>query len=329
MASDAVEVNGPVADDDVRARVAGLEAELDAIRAENAALRASVEELRQIVATLPQIVWTARPDGWHTYFNRNWIDFTGLTFEESLGHGWNPPFHPEDRERAHREWERATSSGEPYEIEYRLRRHDGVYHWMLGRALPLRNDEGRIVKWFGTCTDIDELKTAQAREAELLAELERRATHDPLTGLANRDLLFEQLELLLDQRHRTGIAVAFVDLDGFKLINDALGHLAGDRVLVEVGNRLRAAVRQGDVVARMGGDEFIVVGEADDEAGAHDLADRVKAEIEGPVAVTGAEVTVRASVGFSFVAPDEEAHAGDALSRADHAMYAVKRTHRP
>ncbi len=297
----------------------------DAIDAETAALRADVEELRQIVATLPQIVWTARPDGWHTYFNQNWVDFTGLTIEASLGHGWNPPFHPEDRERARREWERATATGEPYEIEYRLRRHDGVYHWMLGRALPLRNDEGRIVKWFGTCTDIDELKTAQAREAELLAELERRATHDPLTGLANRDLLFEQLELLLEQRHRPGIAVAFVDLDGFKLINDALGHLAGDRVLVEVGQRLRGAVRHGDVVARIGGDEFVVVGQAEEPDGAEELADRLVSAVEGPVAVGAAEVKVRASVGVAYIAAGVDAHASDALSRADHAMYAVKR----
>lgn len=329
MVSDAVEVNGPGTDDPAARHALELEAELGAQQAENVALRASVEELRQIVATLPQIVWTARPDGWHTYFNQNWMEFTGLTLEESLGHGWNPPFHPDDRERARQEWEAATSSGRPYQIEYRLRRHDGVYHWMLGRALPLRNDEGRIVKWFGTCTDIEELKAAQEREAILLAELERRATHDPLTGLANRDLLFEQLELLLDQRHRTGIAVVFVDLDGFKLINDALGHLAGDRVLVEVGNRLRAAVRQGDVVARMGGDEFVVVGEADEPSGAQDLAHRMKSALEGPVAVGGAEVTVKASVGHSFVAPGEHAHASDALSRADHDMYATKRGTRP
>ena len=299
--------------------------ELARLRAERDLLAAEAEELRQIVATLPQIVWTARPDGWHTYFNRNWTEFTGLSLGESLGHGWNPPFHPEDRERAREVWDAATSSGKPYEIEYRLRRHDGVYHWMLGRALPLHDDQGRIVKWFGTCTDIDELKAAQAREAELLAELELRATHDPLTGLANRDLLFEQLELLLDQRHRTGIAVAFVDLDGFKLVNDALGHLAGDRVLAVVGHRLRSAARQGDVVARMGGDEFVVVGEAADEHAALDLADRMRTAIEGPVAVGGAEVTVRASVGHAFVAPGADVHAGEALSRADHAMYAVKR----
>lgn len=292
-------------------------------------LRASVEELRQIVAELPQIVWAARPDGWHIYFNQNWMDFTGLALEESLGHGWNPPFHPEDRGRAAEEWEKATRTGQPYEIEYRLRRHDGVYHWMLGRALPLRDGEGRIVKWFGTCTDIDELKSAQAREAELLAELERRATHDPLTGLANRDLLFERLELLLDQRHRTGIAVAFIDLDDFKQINDDHGHLAGDRVLAEVAERLRSASRQGDVVARMGGDEFVVAGEAADEAAAQDLADRMSAAIAGPVGVGDAEVTVGASVGHAFVAPGDHAHAGEVLSRADHEMYAAKRATRP
>ena len=318
MASDEAEGARPAAD------VGG--ARPNPAESDESALRASVEELRQIVAELPQIVWAARPDGWHIYFNQNWMDFTGLTLEESLGNGWNPPFHPEDRERAAEEWEKATSTGEPYEIEYRLRRHDGVYHWMLGRALPLRDGEGRIVKWFGTCTDIDELKSAQAREAELLAELERRATHDPLTGLANRDLLFERLELLLDQRHRTGIAVAFIDLDDFKQINDDHGHLAGDRVLAEVAERLRAASRQGDVVARMGGDEFVVAGEAADEAAAQDLADRMRAAVAGPVSVDGSEATVRASVGHAFVAPGDHAHAGEVLSRADHEMYAAKRT---
>jgi PAS domain S-box-containing protein len=111
---------------------------------------------------LPQIVWITRPDGWHVHFNQRWLDFTGLTLEESLGHGWNPAFHPDDRARAAARWEQATSTGEPYEIEYRLRRHDGVYRWMLGRALPVRDDAGTIVRWVGTCTDIEEIKEARA-----------------------------------------------------------------------------------------------------------------------------------------------------------------------
>ncbi len=137
------------------------------------ALRASEAEFRTLIETMPQIVWVTRPDGWHVQFNQHWLDYTGLTLEESLGHGWNPPFHPEDRPRAAKRWQEATESGEPYEIEYRLRRADGVYHWMLGRALPLRDDAGNIVKWFGTCTDIHDLKRAQERlnEAQRIGKM--------------------------------------------------------------------------------------------------------------------------------------------------------------
>ncbi|MFN2361136.1 MAG: EAL domain-containing protein [Marinobacter sp.] len=141
-------------------------------RAQNA-LRTREAEFRTLVETMPQIVWVTRPDGWHIDFNQCWLDYTGLTLEESLGFGWNPPFHPEDRGRAAERWLEATNSGEPYEIEYRLRRWDGVYHWMLGRAVPMRDAEGNIVKWFGTCTDIDDLKRTQERldEAQLVGKI--------------------------------------------------------------------------------------------------------------------------------------------------------------
>ncbi len=127
-----------------------LRRQLDDQARVEASLLADEAEWRQLIETLPQIVWITRPDGWHVHFNRKWMDFTGLTLEESLGHGWNPPFHPEDRGRAAARWNQATSTGEPYEIEYRLRRADGVYRWMLGRAMPLRDETGAIVKWFGT-----------------------------------------------------------------------------------------------------------------------------------------------------------------------------------
>ena len=139
----------------------GVLGQLDEARIALAQAEANEAELRLVIESMPQIVWITRPDGWHVYFNQKWFEFTGLTLEESLGHGWNPPFHPEDRPRAAARWEQATTTGEPYEIEYRLRRADGVYHWMLGRAVPLRDRAGNIVKWFGTCTDIEELKRAQ------------------------------------------------------------------------------------------------------------------------------------------------------------------------
>lgn len=311
----------PAADtDDHLAHVGRLQAELEAALAEQA-------QWREMVAALPQIVWITRPDGYHVYFNQQWMDFTGLTLAESLGDGWNPPFHPEERPLARRLWAEATRTGEPYEIEYRLRRHDGVYRWMLGRAVPLRSESGQIVKWFGTCTDIEELKAALGDAAELRKELERRATHDSLTGLANRDLLFDQMEHMLHQRRRAGLAIVFIDLDWFKEINDRLGHRAGDQLLLHVADRLRAAARHGDVAARIGGDEFVVVGEADDPEDAERFGQRMLDAVSGSLRLEGeqVEVEVAASVGVAYVAAGDAPSADVVLAQADARMYEAKR----
>ncbi|MFW7414075.1 sensor domain-containing diguanylate cyclase [Demequina sp. SO4-18] len=280
---------------------------------------------QQLVGALPHLVWVARPDGYHEYFNQQWFDYTGLTLAESLGDGWNPPFHPDERPLARRLWDEATLTGEPYEIEYRLRRHDGVYRWMLGRAVPLRDESGTLLKWFGTCTDIEELKVALDDAAELRHELERRATRDSLTGLANRELLFEQMEHKLSQRRRTGMAVVYMDLDWFKEINDRLGHSAGDRLLAFIGERLRDTVRQGDIAARIGGDEFVVVGEAQDHEEAERFAQRVVEGVRGRLSVSGESVEVAASVGVTYVDAADTRSADTVLAHADARMYEEKR----
>ncbi|CAN5574658.1 hypothetical protein BH10ACT10_BH10ACT10_00280 [soil metagenome] len=299
--------------------------QIERLRDELEGMRASQTEWRDLVETLPQIVWITRPDGYHVYFNRQWMEFTGLSLEESLGDGWNPPFHPEDRPLARRLWAKATQTGKPYEIEYRLRRSDGVYRWMLGRALPLRNTAGEIMRWFGTCTDIEEMKTALEDAAQLREKLERRASRDSLTGLANRERLFDQMELMISQRQRGGIAVAFIDLDRFKAVNDRLGHHAGDRLLVHVAECLRAAVRQGDVVARIGGDEFVAVGEVDDSMDAQLFAQRIIKAVHRRVELEGEQVDVAASVGVTYVERGDRPSADLALSRADAHMYEAKR----
>ena len=419
--------------DDLRAALARTEAS-------HAELAAGHAELQLIVESMPQIVWNTRPDGWHTYFNRQWCEFTGLTLEESLGHGWNPPFHPEDRARAAARWEQATSTGEPYEIEYRLRRADGTYHWMLGRAMPLRDDAGDVVKWFGTCTDIEEFKRAQVRieeqarlldlaqdaifvkdlehrvvywnhaaqrifgwaaddavgrrldelispdrieidaalevvhqngdwsgelrctdmsgamrlvesrwtllrnadgspkgvlavntdvterratEALFIEMLENEATHDPLTGLPNRVLFARRLDEAVArfQHDRTPLAVLFVDLDAFKDINDGSGHLLGDKVLVEVGARLSSALRDADVVARFGGDEFVVLLPGTDVAAADLIAHRLLAAVRRPMEFDGRRLHVSASIGVAVSPPVQP----DALLRAaDAAVYYAK-----
>ena len=121
-----------------------------------------LDTLRQLADGLPQIVWIARPDGSHEYYNKQWYDYTGLTFENSTDAAWRELFHTDDRERAETMWTEALREGKPYEIEFRLRRAaDGEFRWFLGRALPHRDAEGNIVNWFGTSTDIHEQKLAQ------------------------------------------------------------------------------------------------------------------------------------------------------------------------
>ncbi len=140
------------------------------IRTEEA-LRRSEQEFRTLAEAVPQIVWATRPDGWNIYFNQKWVDYTGLTLEESYGHGWITPFHPDDRQRAWEAWKHATQDEALYSLECRLRRADGVYRWWLIRGEPIRGANGEILKWFGTCTDIEELKQASENLRRITSEL--------------------------------------------------------------------------------------------------------------------------------------------------------------
>ncbi|MDF3036776.1 MAG: hypothetical protein K0S28_2050 [Paucimonas sp.] len=143
-----------------------------------AALRESEAKFRTIADAMPQMVWSTLPDGYHDYYNQQWYDFTGAPPGSTDGEGWNDRFHPEDQARAWNTWKHSLETGETYEIHYRLRHHSGQYRWVLGRALPLRNDEGKIVRWMGTCTDVhdqklteEELKAVNRRKDEFLAML--------------------------------------------------------------------------------------------------------------------------------------------------------------
>ncbi|MBU1011171.1 MAG: PAS domain-containing protein [Bacteroidetes bacterium] len=137
------------------------------------ALRKSENEFRTLAESMPQIVWVTRADGWNIYFNQQWVDYTGLSLEESYGHGWNKPFHPDDQQRAWDAWQNAVNNNGIYSIEARLRRADGEYRWWLVRGIPQISEQGEILKWFGTCTDIDDIKQTQKElnESEQLLRL--------------------------------------------------------------------------------------------------------------------------------------------------------------
>jgi PAS domain S-box-containing protein len=144
-------------------------------RAESrAALAQSELRFRTLADTMPQMVWSTRPDGFHDYYNARGYEFTGAPAGTTDGEGWNDVFHPEDQARAWERWRHSLETGDSYQIEYRLKHFDGTYRWVLGRALPIRDEGGAITRWFGTCTDIHEQKLAMEEREIISQELSHR-----------------------------------------------------------------------------------------------------------------------------------------------------------
>ncbi|HWF06871.1 MAG TPA: PAS domain S-box protein [Bryobacteraceae bacterium] len=169
-----------------------------------AALVASEARFRQLADTMPQIVWTARPDGYIDYYNERWYEYTGFN-RNVFGHaGWEAILHPEDVERRHETWCAAINAGQPYNIEYRLKdKNLNRWRWFVGRAVPVRDTEDKVVKWFGTCTDIDEQKRAQEKLRRANDDLEQfafSASHDLQEPLRTVKIYSE----LLASRHVDG-----------------------------------------------------------------------------------------------------------------------------
>ncbi|MDR3640630.1 MAG: PAS domain S-box protein, partial [Humidesulfovibrio sp.] len=151
------------------------------------ALRTSEREFRLLSDAMPQIVWACSPEGKNIFLNQQWTDYTGQTLEESHGDGWNIPFHPDDKQKAWDTWKKAAANNVPYSSECRLRRADGVYRWWLIRAVSVRDAQGAVVKWFGTCTDIDELKQSERTliEARQNAEAANKAKSAFLANMSH------------------------------------------------------------------------------------------------------------------------------------------------
>jgi PAS domain S-box-containing protein len=138
---------------------------MEELREQEEKLRASERKFHAIADSIDQMVWSTLPDGYHDYFNERWYEFTGVPAGTTDGEAWNGMFHPNDQARAWERWQHSLETGEPYEIEYRLRHRSGEYRWVLGKAQPVLEDDGSIARWYGTCTDIHE----QVRVREELA----------------------------------------------------------------------------------------------------------------------------------------------------------------
>ncbi|MER2998029.1 PAS domain-containing protein [Pontibacter populi] len=184
-------------------------------------LQESEQQFRFLTESIPQMVWTATPDGATDYFNKRWINYTGLSFEESVGpDAWLLALHPDDHKMAFERWQYSVRTGEYYELEYRIRNgQNGPYRWFLGQGIPMRDAEGNIVRWFGTCTDIEDHKKAEEELVEKNLELERinqdldsfvyAASHDLKLPIVNMAGIFKELTQ----------SVEFTDPDAPKLVS--------------------------------------------------------------------------------------------------------------
>lgn len=294
------------------------------------ALRERERRFRELAEHIEEVFWlsTAEKDEM-LYVNRVYEEVWGRSrhgLYEDPG-AWLEAIHPEDRQRV--EAALPSQAEGTYEEEYRIVRPDGEVRWIRDRAFPIEDDDGEVRRIGGIAEDITERKRAER-------ELEHRALHDQLTGLPNRDLLRDRFGQAIRRSRRRGesFAVAYVDLDEFKPINDEYGHQAGDRVLVEVADRLRDRTRDEDTVSRLGGDEFVVLLErVDGPSAVRRAAERLLGAFEDPVPVPQGEPRLGASIGLVLVGhedlrprteQDVDEVVDELIRRADRAMYEAK-----
>jgi diguanylate cyclase (GGDEF)-like protein/PAS domain S-box-containing protein len=286
-----------------------------------AQLRSVEAKYRSLVENLPAVVYTAEfgESGEWSYVSPQIADLLGFTAEEWLADRnlWFRQIHSADKSEALAKEEASRTTGAPLEAEYRMWTRSGETIWVRDEAAVVRDQAGDALFLQGVMVDI-------SRRKDLESQLRHRTFHDALTGLANRALFLDRIDHAIARhgRTRTPITILVLDVDDFKIVNESLGHDAGDALLVEIAARLRRCLRPGDTVARIGGDEFAVLLEDLDEDGAEVVTTRVMEVLARPVDLRGNEVVTRVSIG---IAESEAGEQGtELLSKADAAMYLAK-----
>ena len=290
----------------------------------------SEAKYKNLLEQLPAAIYIDSPgrDGPIYYVSPRIRELLGISPAEYIARAgdWDSMIHPDDRDRVESDYISFMETGQPESGDYRYLHADGRVVWIHDRSQVVRDGDGRVMFVQGVMFDI----TAQ-KEAELT--MQHMAYHDTLTGLPNRAMFEDHLNLAVARarRHDRSVAVLFMDLDGFKDVNDSMGHAAGDELLCVVSERLRVATRDTDLVARLGGDEFLVLlADLPDDRGSsaqgvvQAVASRVESAVGQPIALRGRTVVTTISVGSS-VFPHEAGDVESLMSRADAAMYEHKR----
>ena len=293
------------------------------IEARSRALAASDARFRALAESTSDLVCLHDPDGTYQYLSPSLRKLLGYEPAELVGSHPVDRVHPEDRAVVEHMFHTAESSGgKSFEFTYRVRRRGGAYLWFESVLTPILDRDADVVQLQSSSRDITERKRTEE-------ELVRLAFHDELTGLPNRALLLDRIgqALAVIRRTRQSIAVLFIDLDGFKAVNDTIGHYAGDGALVAVAERLTGMVRPGDTLARLGGDEFVMLCTGvDGVAGASVVASRILHALNQPFTVYGRPIDLSASIGISVSSGGDEPLR--LVENADTAMHEAKRSGR-
>ncbi|MFD7291718.1 putative bifunctional diguanylate cyclase/phosphodiesterase [Streptomyces sp. NPDC059897] len=294
-------------------------AALDARSAVAEALHASEAKFRAVFHGAAIGIGIADLDGTILEVNETMVRMFGGSRQQLLKRKAHQLTHPEDAPHIWRMYhELVQGEREHYRVEKAYSRPDGTALWTNLTVSLLRDADGAPQYQLALMEDVTERRLLNLR-------LRYEATHDALTGLPNRTLFFERLEKVLSAGEGMRFGLCYLDLDGFKTINDSLGHAAGDRLLVEVADRLQAcATAPGEMVARLGGDEFVALTTGKDtEAEVDELAGRIMHALATPIRIDGRELTVRGSVGI-VEGPAAERSPAEVLRSADITMYRAK-----
>jgi diguanylate cyclase (GGDEF)-like protein/PAS domain S-box-containing protein len=303
--------------------VGGMAVDITEQKRAEEALRASEERYALAALSVNDGLWDWNLKTNEVYYSARWKDMVGCD-EREIGTDpdeWFRRIHPEDAQAVSSALTDHLEGRTPvFESEHRIRHKDRGYRWVLSRGIAVRNGDSLPYRMVGAQSDTTQRKLA---EEQLIHD----ALHDALTGLPNRSLFLDRLAHRLRHSRREKdrlFAVLFLDLDRFKVVNDSLGHAAGDELLVEVSRRLERAVRPGDTVSRLGGDEFAILLEDVNDAGsAAHVAERIQTSIQEPIKLAGQEIVTGCSIGIALSATGYE-KPEDVLRDADTAMYRAK-----
>ncbi|MDO6561325.1 sensor domain-containing protein [Paraglaciecola chathamensis] len=278
----------------------------------------ALERFQVLASMLPMGILQTDSEWQTDYVNQRWLEITDCKVGEVHGLGWMQFFHPDEAEELLIQMHNSINDGHEFIRECQLK-YQQDYKWVMLHATPIIDPQGRVKGLIATVSDFSKQHEAEERLRDM-------AEKDPLTGLSNRACFFDRLNHALDRVERHGsLALLALDLDGFKHINDTLGHDVGDFILIEVAKRLRKSLRVEDTICRVGGDEFLLIIEGLEDASiVATLAEKLLHVLEEPYQLGSKEIFISTSIGISFSVTGRKTTSKNLLKQADLALYRAK-----